>query len=219
MQNPPRWPLLFLQIKQELWKGRPSLCQSHSRLSRHEFTIMGIILVGANHRSAAVGVREQLAFTDSACVSALRKWMDADAVKEALILSTCNRVELLAITSDEAAQHETDRLVGLLSESNSVSKSELSKHIYSYLTDDEYLGLQSYLLKYPEAGKVVPRSGGVRKLRWAMAGKGKSGGVRVIYYFKKQDDEIWLLTIYSKSEIENIPAHVLRQIAKEIENA
>ncbi len=51
-----------------------------------------------------------------------------------------------------------------------------------------------------------------------MAGKGKSGGVRVIYYFKKQDDEIWLLTIYSKSEVENIPAYVLREIAKEIEN-
>jgi len=42
--------------------------------------------------------------------------------------------------------------------------------------------------------------------------------VRVIYYFKRQDDEIWLLTIYSKNEVENIPAHVLRQIAKEIEN-
>jgi hypothetical protein len=45
-----------------------------------------------------------------------------------------------------------------------------------------------------------------------------SPGVRVIYYFKKQDNEIWLLTIYSKSEMENIPAHILRQIRKEIEN-
>lgn len=52
----------------------------------------------------------------------------------------------------------------------------------------------------------------------AIAGKGKSGGVRVIYYFKRQEDEIWLLTIYSKSEVENIPAHVLSQIAKEIKN-
>lgn len=43
-------------------------------------------------------------------------------------------------------------------------------------------------------------------------------GVRVIYYFTKQDDEIWLLTIYSKNEAESIPAHVLRQIAKEIDN-
>lgn len=45
---------------------------------------------------------------------------------------------------------------------------------------------------------------------------GKRGGIRVIYYFKKQDDEIWLLTIYSKSETENIPALILRQIAEEI---
>jgi hypothetical protein len=51
-----------------------------------------------------------------------------------------------------------------------IEATAFSKHIYSYLTDDEYLGLQSYLLKYPEAGKVVPRSGGVRKLRWGMAG-------------------------------------------------
>ena len=74
------------------------------------------------------------------------------------------------------------------------------------------------MLKYPEFGKVVPGSGGVRKLRWGMSGKGKSSGVRVIYYFKKQDDEIWLLTIFSKSEVDNIPAYILRQIAKEIEN-
>jgi len=40
----------------------------------------------------------------------------------------------------------------------------------------------------------------------------------VIYYFKRQENEIWLLTIYSKSEVENIPAHILHQIAKEIEN-
>jgi len=93
-----------------------------------------------------------------------------------------------------------------------------SKHVYDYLSEDEYLGLQSYLLQYPESGKIVPGSGGVRKVRWAISGKGKSGGVRVIYYFKKKDDEIWLLTIYSKSEVENIPAHILRQIAKELEN-
>ena len=93
-----------------------------------------------------------------------------------------------------------------------------TKYVHDYLSEDEYQGLQSYLLQNPESGKLVPGSGGVRKIRWAISGKGKSGGVRVIYYFKKQDDEIWLLTIYSKSEIENIPAHVLRQIAKEIEN-
>jgi len=99
-----------------------------------------------------------------------------------------------------------------------IEATAFTKYLYDYLSEDEYLGLQSFLLQYPESGKIVRGSGGVRKVRWAMSGKGKSGGVRVIYYFKKQDDEIWLLTIYSKNEVENILAHVLRQIAKEIEN-
>jgi len=99
-----------------------------------------------------------------------------------------------------------------------IEASAFTRHLYEYLSDDEYLGLQSYLAQYPESGNVVPGSGGVRKVRWAMAGKSKSGGVRVIYFFKKNEDEIWLLTIYSKSEMENISAHILRQIAKDIEN-
>jgi mRNA-degrading endonuclease RelE of RelBE toxin-antitoxin system len=93
-----------------------------------------------------------------------------------------------------------------------------SKYVYEYLSEDEYIGLQSLLVLYPKSGKVVPGSGGVRKIRWAMSGKGKSGGVRIIYYFKPNDNEIWLLTIYSKNEVENIPAHILRKIAKEIED-
>jgi mRNA-degrading endonuclease RelE of RelBE toxin-antitoxin system len=99
-----------------------------------------------------------------------------------------------------------------------IEATAFTKHVYDYLSEDEYLGLQNFLLQYPESGKVVRGTGGVHKVRWALPGKGKSGGVRVIYYFKRRDDEIWLLTIYSKSEVENIPAHVLRQIAKEIEN-
>lgn len=100
-----------------------------------------------------------------------------------------------------------------------IETSIFTKLIYTYLSDDEYLGLQVFLLKYPEVGKLVPGSGGVRKLRWAIAGKGKRGGVRVIYYFKKQQSEIWMLTIYSKAETENIPAHILRQIAEELNDA
>jgi mRNA-degrading endonuclease RelE of RelBE toxin-antitoxin system len=99
-----------------------------------------------------------------------------------------------------------------------VEAAAFTKYVYDYLSEEEYSGLQSFLLQYPEAGKVVRGSGGVRKVRWAISGRGKSGGVRVIYYFKRQDDEIWLLTIYSKSEMDTIPAHILRQIAKEIEN-
>lgn len=99
-----------------------------------------------------------------------------------------------------------------------IETSIFTKLIYTSLSDDEYLGLQVFLLKYPETGKIVPGAGGVRKLRWAMAGKGKRGGVRVIYYFKKRESEIWMLTIYGESEVENIPAHILRKIAEEIKD-
>ena len=64
----------------------------------------------------------------------------------------------------------------------------------------------------------MPGSGGVRKVRWGLRGRGKRGGIRVIYYWKTADDEIWLLTLYAKNEMENIPAHLLKQIAQEIED-
>ena len=72
------------------------------------------------------------------------------------------------------------------------------------------------LLERPDAGSIVPGSGGVRKLRWGLRGRGKRGGIRVIYYWKTADDEIWLLTLYAKNVQENIPAHLLKQIAQEI---
>ena len=78
-----------------------------------------------------------------------------------------------------------------------IETTTFTKYVYKYLSEDEYIGLQSFLVLYPKSGKVVPDSGGVRKVRWAMSGKGKSGGVRIIYYFKPNDNEIWLLTIYS----------------------
>jgi hypothetical protein len=65
---------------------------------------------------------------------------------------------------------------------------------------------------------MVSETAGVRKLRQGMSGIGKSGCIWVIYYFKKQDDEICLLTIYNKSEKAKIATHILRKIAEEIKN-
>ena len=93
-----------------------------------------------------------------------------------------------------------------------------SKLLPKYLNDDEYRSLQWYLLVKPEAWDIVRGSGGVRKVRWALKGKGKRGGIRVIYYWKKSFDEIWLLTLYSKNEKTTIPGHILKKIAEEIEN-
>ena len=99
-----------------------------------------------------------------------------------------------------------------------IETSLFTRLIYNYLDEDEYLGLQLYLLYHPESGKIVPGTGGVRKIRWAMKSKGKSGGIRVIYFWKVSDDEIWLLTVYGKSEQESIPSHILKQITEEIKN-
>lgn len=86
-----------------------------------------------------------------------------------------------------------------------------------YLTDDEYGRLQATPIEAPESGAVVPGSGGVRKLRWAQPGRGKRGGVRLIYYAKTREGAIWMLTIYAKNEEQNIPAHVLRKITEELD--
>jgi mRNA-degrading endonuclease RelE of RelBE toxin-antitoxin system len=66
-------------------------------------------------------------------------------------------------------------------------------------------------------GDLVKGAGGVRKVRWGMAGRGKRGGVRVIYYARTHRGEIWMLTIYPKTVAESIPANVLRQILEEID--
>jgi hypothetical protein len=87
-----------------------------------------------------------------------------------------------------------------------------------YLSDDEYRELQNALIGNPDAGDIVPGSGGVRKLRWRAAGRGKRGGYRVIYFAKVAQRVIWMLTMYPKNVAENIPAHVLRQIRKEVED-
>jgi mRNA-degrading endonuclease RelE of RelBE toxin-antitoxin system len=91
--------------------------------------------------------------------------------------------------------------------------------VQNYLTDDQYWELQSLLIRQPNLGNVVPGSGGVRKLRWGAPGRGKRGGYRIIYYPKIERGVIWMLTMYPKNVKDDVPAHVLWQIRKEIENA
>ena len=90
--------------------------------------------------------------------------------------------------------------------------------VQDYLADDSYRQLQSSLASDPEAGPLIPGSGGLRKFRWGISGRGKRGGLRIIYYVKRKQDEIWLLTLYPKNVAENIPSHVLRQIKQEIDD-
>ena len=89
--------------------------------------------------------------------------------------------------------------------------------VQEYLSDDEYSALQQALLVDPEAGAIVPGSGGVRKLRWGIAGRGKRGGIRVIYFLRTRQGQIWMLTLYPKNVMGNIAASVLKQIKDEID--
>ena len=77
------------------------------------------------------------------------------------------------------------------------------------MTDDEYRELQSFLASHPGIGKVIPGSGGLRKLRWAGSGHGKRGGFRLIYYWWAAVDSIAMLFIYRKNEQDDLtPAQV-----------
>jgi hypothetical protein len=80
--------------------------------------------------------------------------------------------------------------------------------VSEYLSDDEYLELQRALARNPEAGPIIPGSGGVRKLRWALPGWGK---------LRSRQGLIWMPTLYPKNVAENIPAHLLNHIRQEIE--
>lgn len=90
--------------------------------------------------------------------------------------------------------------------------------VKEYLDDDEYRKLQQYIMLNPGIGKIINGSGGIRKIRWAREGMGKSGGIRTIYYWAKTRDQVYMLTMYSKTEKENIDKRTLALIAKELEN-
>lgn len=92
-----------------------------------------------------------------------------------------------------------------------------SRLLGSYLSDDEYRQLQNHLIERPEAGPVIRNSGGVRKVRWRAGGKGKSGGIRVIYYWKKANEQTFFLTLYGKGEKDDLSAADLKRVMKLLE--
>lgn len=87
-----------------------------------------------------------------------------------------------------------------------------------YLNDDEFTSFQLYLAEHPDAGNVIPHSGGCRKLRWATGGHGKRGGVRVIYFLRLNFGQIVLVTMYAKNVQENIDPKLLRRLKEVFEN-
>ena len=81
-----------------------------------------------------------------------------------------------------------------------IETSVFTRMVTSLLTDDEYREFQNVLLKDPAAGDLIKGGGGIRKIRFAAKGRGKSGGVRTIYFWAKAKDQIYMLVIYPKSK-------------------
>ena len=87
-----------------------------------------------------------------------------------------------------------------------------SRLCVDYWTEDERWAFAAWIAANPEAGDVIPGSGGCRKVRWSRSGSGKRGGVRVIHYNQLADGRIYLLLIYAKSAQDSVPANVLLKI-------
>ncbi|HFC53119.1 MAG TPA: addiction module toxin RelE [Gammaproteobacteria bacterium] len=88
------------------------------------------------------------------------------------------------------------------------------RKINKLLSKDEKSDLIAYLSEHPSAGDLIQGTGGIRKLRWARGSKGKSGGIRVIYYFHSQKMPLYLLAAFGKNEKANLSSEEKRLLSK-----
>lgn len=95
-----------------------------------------------------------------------------------------------------------------------IETSIFTRRVLNLLTDDEYRLLQASLLIRPDQGEIIEGSGGLRKLRWPLTGRGKRGGARVIYYLARRDEIILLLYIYSKTEQDDLTSDQLKVLSR-----
>jgi glutamyl-tRNA reductase len=96
---------------------------------------MSILLVGLNHRTAPVELREQLALGEAAFADGLRCLLDGGVCREALIVSTCNRVEVLVETGDRGQQENADHIRSMLARLRSVPEASFREHLYQHVDD------------------------------------------------------------------------------------
>jgi len=94
-----------------------------------------------------------------------------------------------------------------------------TRYLSDYLDDDDYSRLQNQLAANPDLGDVMPGSGGFRKLRWGdpRRGKGRRGGLRVIYYYFVAERQIWLMTLYDKDEAADLTPREMKSLKSAIE--
>jgi mRNA-degrading endonuclease RelE of RelBE toxin-antitoxin system len=89
-----------------------------------------------------------------------------------------------------------------------------TKTVASAMTDESYQALQTVLVLRPEQGVLIPKTGGLRKIRWMGKGHGKSGGYRIIYYWDKPTETIYLLYMYPKNRQEDLSPQQARLLGR-----
>ena len=92
--------------------------------------------------------------------------------------------------------------------------SVFTKEITRILSDDEYKELQNFLVSHPTSGDIIKGSGGLRKMRWKVKGRGKSGGIRTIYYYQESDSLILMIYVYEKSRTEDLTPRQIEMLRK-----
>ena len=94
-----------------------------------------------------------------------------------------------------------------------------TRRVMALMSDDEYTAMQWFLRFKPDAGDIIRRTGGARKVRWRKKGQGKRGGLRVIYFNHVEKDTLWMLALYEKKEKEDLSKsdkEVIKQLIQEI---
>ncbi|MES9905318.1 MAG: type II toxin-antitoxin system RelE/ParE family toxin [Sedimenticola sp.] len=91
---------------------------------------------------------------------------------------------------------------------------EFQRRAASLISEKEKQGIINYLAAHPQAGAIMQGTGGIRKFRWASGNKGKSGGVRVIYYYHNEMVPLFLLSLFGKSEKANLTKSERNELAR-----
>ncbi len=91
---------------------------------------------------------------------------------------------------------------------------EFQKRVSGLMREEEKASVINYLASHPQSGDLMQGTGGIRKLRWSAQGKGKSGGVRVIYYFHSESMPLFLLTVFGKGEKASLSKAERNELAK-----
>jgi hypothetical protein len=95
-----------------------------------------------------------------------------------------------------------------------IETSVYTEDITKLLTDEEYQELQKFLVEHPKSGDVIQGSKGLRKLRWKLKNKGKSGGIRNIYYYYEEQYTLYMIYVYEKSKTEDLTPKQIDMLRK-----